>query len=199
MPAGRPRGKALTHDDVVDAAFRIADREGLDALTMRRLGRALGIEAGSLYHHVPNREALLDDLVSRVRAQIVPPDPVPTDWRDLFEAVFASYATALAAHPNLVPLAGRSVDTDPQVNGLVHLVALGLTIDDATALWHSLHALVIGFAVLSSRHVPLDDATIVDDRLRARYADWRHADLRHALRLVLQGYEISTVADGCGH
>jgi AcrR family transcriptional regulator len=191
----RAPGKALTREDVVDAAFRIADRDGLQALTMRRLGRVLGIEAGSLYHHVPGREALLDDLVSRLRAQIVPPVPVPPHWRDLFEAVFISYAAVLAAHPNLVPLAGRTVETDPEVNGLVYLVDLGLSIDDATALWQSIHALTIGFALLSSASIALDGSRLPDERLQTRYADWRLADLRRALRLLLDGYEPSAAAE----
>lgn len=188
MSVGRPRRAALTRSDVVDAALRIADADGLDALTMRRLASDLGIEAGSLYHHLSGREALLDELVSRVRAQIVPPDPLPADWRDLFEAIFVSYATALAAHPNLVSLAGRSVDTDPQLNGLEYLVQLGLSLDDAVALWQSIHALVIGFAVLGSTPDSLVAAQVSDQRLRARCAQWHIADLRQALRAVLHSY-----------
>ncbi len=188
MPVGRPRRRALTRPEVVDAALRIADAEGLDALTMRRLASDLGIEAASLYHHLPGRDALLDELVSRVRAQIVPPDPLPTDWRDLFEAIFVSYATALAAHPNLVSLAGRSVDSDPQVNGLEYLVQVGLSIDEAVALWQSIHALVIGFAVLGSAADSLVADQVSDQRLRDRCAQWRIADLRHALQAVLHSY-----------
>ena len=191
MPLGRPRRKALTRSEVVDAALRIADADGLDALTMRRLAGDLGIEAASLYHHLSGREALLDELVSRVRAQIVPPDPLPADWRDLFEAIFVSYATALAAHPNLVSLAGRSVDTDPQVNGLEYLVQVGLSIDDAVALWQSIHALVIGFAVLGSAADSLVADQVSDQRLRVRCAQWRTADLRQALRAVLHSYNPS--------
>lgn len=191
MPAGRPRRKALTRADVVDAALRIADSEGLSALTMRRLGSELGIAAASLYHHTPGREALLDELVARVRAQIVLPDPIPSDWRDLFEAIFASYAAALAAHPNLVSLAGRSVASDPKVNGLEYLVEVGLSVDDAVALWQSIHALVIGFALLSSQPETLIAERLGDGRLRARGEQWHMADLRRALRVVLDDYSPS--------
>lgn len=188
MPAGRPRRKALTHSDVVDAAMRIADEEGLSALTMRRLASELGITAASLYHHTPGREALLDDLVTRVRAQIAPPDPIPGDWRDLFEAIFAAYADALAAHPNLVSLAGRSVAGDPKVTGLEYLVEVGLSVDDAVALWQSIHALVIGFALLSPQPGLLITDRVGDSQLRARGELWRMADLRRALRAVLDDY-----------
>lgn len=186
MPAGRPRRKPLTRAEVVDAALRIADSEGLAALTMRRLAVDLGIEAASLYHYVPSRDALLDDLVSKVRAEIVPPQPIPSDWRELFEAIFVSYATALAAHPNLMSLAGRSVDTDPSVNGLDYLVGLGFSADDAIALWQSIHSLVIGFAVLSAAGESLVGDQVTDEGLRQRGAQWRLADLRRALRAILQ-------------
>ena len=60
----------LTRESVVSAAVDLADREGIAALTMRRLARHVGVEAMSLYHHLPNKEALLDAMVDRVYAAI---------------------------------------------------------------------------------------------------------------------------------
>jgi len=57
--------KGLTRDAVVDAAVALADREGLEALTMRRLGAELGVEAMSLYNHVSSRRALLAAIAER--------------------------------------------------------------------------------------------------------------------------------------
>ena len=53
----------LTKDSVLAAAIALADEHGLDALTMRRLAEQLGVEAMSLYHHIPNKEALLNGVV----------------------------------------------------------------------------------------------------------------------------------------
>ena len=60
----------LTRQRVLDAAVRVVDGEGLGALTMRRLGRELGVEAMSLYRHVPSKEALLDGVVETVLGEL---------------------------------------------------------------------------------------------------------------------------------
>ncbi len=56
----------LTRESVVAAAMDLADRGGITALTMRSLAKHVGVEAMSLYHHLPNKEALLDAMVDRV-------------------------------------------------------------------------------------------------------------------------------------
>ena len=77
MPAGR--SEPLSREEIVDAALAIVDAEGLEALTMRRLGAALGVEAMTLYYHVPNKEALLDLTVERMRSEMRLPDPLPPE------------------------------------------------------------------------------------------------------------------------
>jgi AcrR family transcriptional regulator len=69
----------LSRAAIVAAAVAVADRDGLDRLSMRRLGRHFGVEAMSLYNHVPNKAALLDAMVDEALDAI----PVPTDpdWR----------------------------------------------------------------------------------------------------------------------
>jgi len=81
MPSGdsSPR-QPLTKDRVLHAAVDVADREGVSALTMRRLGAELGVEAMSLYKHVANKEEILDGIVELVIGQIeVPRDKA--DWK----------------------------------------------------------------------------------------------------------------------
>ena len=60
----------LSRERVLAAAMALADAEGLAALTMRRLAADLGVEAMSLYHHVPNKEGLLDGLTEAVLVEI---------------------------------------------------------------------------------------------------------------------------------
>ena len=62
----RGNGPELSRDDIVTTAVDLADRDGLAKLSMRSLARELGVEAMSLYHHVANKEALLDAMVDRV-------------------------------------------------------------------------------------------------------------------------------------
>ena len=62
--------KPLTRDLVLETAVALADHEGIGALSMRRLGQELGVEAMSLYHHVANKDALLDGMVDGVLTEL---------------------------------------------------------------------------------------------------------------------------------
>ena len=64
--------RPLSRDLVLETAVSLADHEGLGALSMRRLGQELGVEAMSLYHHVANKEALLDGMVDAVVGSSTP-------------------------------------------------------------------------------------------------------------------------------
>lgn len=177
----------LTKDVLFETALRIVDAEGLEALTMRRLGGELGVEAASLYHHVPNKDALLDGVVMRMRTEIQLPDPIPSDWKDLMAAIFDEYGRVLAAHPNLVSLAGRRVETDPD-SGLVFLTQLGFGDDDAVELWQSMIACTVGFALFSSAYA--ESATWdLPDELAGRMTQWRDQTRARTLRFIIDAYD----------
>ncbi|MFD6222052.1 TetR/AcrR family transcriptional regulator [Nocardia asteroides] len=88
----------LSRARVLDAAVRVADRGGADAITMRRVAQELGVEAMSLYHHVPNKDAILDGVVDAVFAAIELPPPDCPDWRDAIRFRARSAHTVLARH-----------------------------------------------------------------------------------------------------
>ena len=112
-PADRP---GLSRDRVVDTALAIVDREGLDALTMRRLASELGVEAMSLYHWFPNKAAILQALVeAAIRQTAARLDPSrETGWRANLRALALAYREVLLAHPNTLACTGgrpgRSVE-----------------------------------------------------------------------------------------
>ena len=92
------RRPPLTHERVVAAAVAVADRGGLGAVSMRHVARELGVEAMSLYHHVANKDALLDALADWAFTEVELPAP-GTPWRDAMADRAASARTVLAAHP----------------------------------------------------------------------------------------------------
>ena len=93
----------LTRERVLRAAIELADRDGVDAVSMRRLGAELGVEAMSLYNHVPNKAALLDGIVEAVINDIDLPEDI-TDWRACIREMGNSYRKVALEHPNIVPL-----------------------------------------------------------------------------------------------
>ena len=87
----------LTRERVLEAGLRIADEEGLDALTMRRLGQELGVQAMSLYNHVANKEDLRHGIVEIVMHEIeVPSGP---DWKAALRQSAISAHQAFVRHP----------------------------------------------------------------------------------------------------
>lgn len=93
MPTRQP----LSRDRVLDAAIRVADRGGVEAITMRRVAQELGVEAMSLYNHVPNKDAILDGVVDAVFAAIELP-AAGCDWREAIRGRACSARAVLARH-----------------------------------------------------------------------------------------------------
>src|SRR5688572_31459655 len=90
--------KPLSRERVLRAALKLADDEGLDALSMRNLAQTLKVEAMSLYNHVSNKENILDGLVELVVGEIVLPAP-GGDWRAAMRERAHSAHAVLMQHP----------------------------------------------------------------------------------------------------
>lgn len=88
----------LSRQRVVDAASRVADEAGLVGVSMRSVGRELGVEAMSLYHHVDSKDALLDELADWIFQRIMTPS-TEHGWRGEMQARAHSAREVLAAHP----------------------------------------------------------------------------------------------------
>ena len=102
----------------LQVALVIADDEGLEAVTMRRLARELGVEAASLYHHVHGKDQILDGLVDVVAAEIEPPVP-STDWRAAISERAYNTRTVLGRHPWSVSLMASRKTPGPATLGLL--------------------------------------------------------------------------------
>src|SRR3989442_9621579 len=145
------RRKPLTTERIVEAAIELIDREGLGALSMRRLGAALGVEAMSLYRHFPSKAALLEFVVGRLLAELLLPVPGSAPWQDSFRALARDYRQLLLRHPNAIPLLATLQLSNPGALGAAGAV-MALLRDagfDARTAFHVLataDSYVIGFA-----------------------------------------------------
>jgi AcrR family transcriptional regulator len=93
----------LTRDRLLRAALAVADASGITALTMRSLAEELGVKPMALYHHVSNKDEILDGIVDAVFAEIDLP-PVGLDWRPALRHRAQSARSVLARHPWATPL-----------------------------------------------------------------------------------------------
>lgn len=107
----------LHRPDVVDGAVELLDAEGLDGITMRKLGAALNVQAGALYRHFESKEALLDAIAERLLAGVG--DDIPEGpWPDQLLAIANRLRSALLAHRD-----GARVVSGTYVNGTNTLTA----------------------------------------------------------------------------
>ena len=93
-----PRRAPLTRERVLAAAIDLADRDGIASLSMRKLAQELGVEAMSLYHHVANKDAILDGLIDLVFGEIDLPVG-EADWKAAMRRRAISAREVLRRHP----------------------------------------------------------------------------------------------------
>jgi TetR/AcrR family transcriptional regulator, tetracycline repressor protein len=101
---GRPRAgqEALSRGRILDAALRLVDKEGMGALTMRRLGAELGVNPMSIYHHLPGKDAVISGLVELVFSGMRMRYSEGSSWQDRVRAWAEAYRDLVRSHPNLV-------------------------------------------------------------------------------------------------
>jgi AcrR family transcriptional regulator len=112
VPRKEKADTPLTRDEVLRVAVSLADTSGIEALSMRALGRQLGVEAMSLYNHVANKDDLLDGMVDTVIDEIELPTS-DADWREAMWARAASARAAFTRHPWAARLIDSRVSAGP--------------------------------------------------------------------------------------
>jgi AcrR family transcriptional regulator len=152
----------LTRARVLDAALKLADAGGIDGLSMRKLGQALGVEAMALYYHFANKERVVDGIVDLVFAEIELPQ-AGADWKAAMRRRAISVRDALARHRWAIGL--MESRTHPGPANLRHhdavigcLRAAGFDMAAAATAYSLLDAYIYGFA-LTKMNLPFDTTT----------------------------------------
>ena len=148
--AHRPRGRPPTidRDTVFDAAVRLLDAEGVDALTMRRLASELGVSAMALYRHVASKDELLMVLVDRIAARLVYPRR-PTDPKGAILVLWSTIYDSLAEHRWIPEVLARRRMMAPSVLGAIEEIHAALrnadlSIEDAVRAYRLMWNFTLG-------------------------------------------------------
>lgn len=147
----RPR---LSRERILQAAVDVADAEGLDALTMRRLGNELGVEAMSLYKHVANKDAILDGIIDHVIAEIEMPTEGP-DWKTAMRQRAHSARNVFRRHSWAVGLYETRDNNGPAVLRYLDatigsLRSAGFSLENAAHAFWVLDCFIYGQVVMES-------------------------------------------------
>jgi AcrR family transcriptional regulator len=109
----RRRREPISRGAIVEAALRLLDRDGLDALSMRRVADELGTGAASLYWHVGSKDGLLDLVFDRVIGEQQIPDPDPKRWQEQLKEVARAQRDASLRHPYIVRISIGRIPMGP--------------------------------------------------------------------------------------
>ena len=147
--------KPLSRERILETALALADKNGIDALSMRKLGQELGFEAMSLYNHVANKDDLLDGMVDLVLAETEPPSH-ELPWDESVRASAVSVHAALVRHPWAVQLL---LGGHPRPARLGYMDALLRELREAgfapDTIYHAYHVLdghIFGFSLWEASH-----------------------------------------------
>jgi AcrR family transcriptional regulator len=144
---------------VLDKAIALADKDGIEALSMRKLGSALGVEAMSLYNHVANKGELVAEMVDRVIEQFELPDDEPR-WDEAIRRCAIHAHDLLIEHPwacnlALVPSSPRIIGS-PRIRYMEWLLRrlreAGFSADLTYSAYHTLDSHIFGFTLWQLGH-----------------------------------------------
>ena len=134
----------LDQTTIVKSALALVDRDGLEGLSMRKLGRELAVEAMALYHYFPSKDALIDAIVEAVVGEMGAPSEAGS-WEERLRERFRSYRRLAQAHPHVFPLVGKRAVKNPEALAPVEQM-LEILRDAGFSPYQALHS----FRTLSS-------------------------------------------------
>ena len=154
------RRKPLSRERILAVALELVDEQGIDALSMRKLGQSLGYEAMSLYNHVANKDDLLDGILDLVLAEMEPPE-ADGGLAGIRTAALSAHE-ALKRHPwaanmLMAPARIRPARVQYMEALLASLRQAGLSAETTYHAYHVLDAHIIGFSLWASTHGKMPD------------------------------------------
>ena len=172
------RRTPLTRERVLRAALALADKGGVDSLTMRRLGQELGVEAMSLYNHVPNKDDILDGIVDLVFGEIAVPSNRAA-WKTAMRRRAISARDVLLRHQWATSLIQSRSKPGPATlrhndSVLGSLRAAGFTVEMAAHAFSVMDGYIYGFALQQMNlpsHTSEEAAALAQNILRQLNAE----------------------------
>lgn len=156
-PEPAPASGGLTRARIVAAALALADAEGLDAVSIRRVAAALEARPMSLYTHIASKDDLVALMLNEVSGELLVAEPLPDDWRAALAAIARRAHAVYVAHPWMLQTFGRAARVGPNLlrraeQSAAAVAGLGadpadgwtaLTIVHEWTIGHALHTLTL--------------------------------------------------------
>jgi AcrR family transcriptional regulator len=189
MRDSAPARVPLSRQRALSTAIALADKEGLGSFSMRKLAQELGVEAMSLYHHVANKEDILDGMVDLVFAEIdLPTDG--TEWKTAMRQRAESARAALTRHPWAISIMDSRSSPGPAT--LRHHDAVlgscrkaGFSVQMAAHAFSLIDSYIYGF-VLQEVNLPFDDSSDLEEVVESMMLPSSAEDYPHLVELTTE-------------
>jgi AcrR family transcriptional regulator len=186
---GRP--PLISRNQVLARALQVADRDGLEAVTMRRLGAELDVDPMAVSRKLGGKAALYDGLIEQVLSEVTDP-PRTGDWAEDFAALARALRATLLAHPNTVPLLGTRPPVSPGgFRGIEAAVTVlldaGFSAQDAADGVDCAGRLVIGHVLAEAGQPPVSDVGGSDEQHRQAQRDLPAAEFPGLATVTREG------------
>jgi AcrR family transcriptional regulator len=181
---GAERRAQLTRERVVGAGIELADRDGIESISMRRLAQELGVEAMSLYTHVRNKDDLLDGMVDAVIGKI-PTSADGADWKTSLRQMVLAARSIMLAHPWAPRLIESRTTPGPATMRYINTV-LGLLREGGFTIAQSHHAIhILGSRALGFTQELFDDSGDLEPETAASLASELGSALPYVAEMAL--------------
>jgi TetR/AcrR family transcriptional regulator, tetracycline repressor protein len=197
-----------------ETTLELIDRDGLDALSMRSLAKALSANPMAVYHHIPNKAALLEGVYETVLADLFAQDETQTAWQDILKQLLRRFRMLATRHPKVFPGLIASSHSSQAIQSAVDVI-LGLLLDaglnpkTTVQASDALLAFITGFVLLELNSAPkpapemtaerlsFEQTLVNTKRLLQDLASNQFADsFEFGLQLLISGIEASLPSAG---
>lgn len=163
----------LNRERIIEAALKLVDAEGVEALTIRHLAKELGVEGASLYKHIPNKAALLFGITERMFMEMNPDYPTdPSDWQGRLRAGMRAFRAVGLAHPRVFVLLNRPWQSNSSrtESELTAMLNAGMTLKQAAYGFRLLTSFVVSFVAWETSAQIRDPEELADLQVESHVA-----------------------------
>ncbi|WP_327288599.1 TetR/AcrR family transcriptional regulator [Streptomyces sp. NBC_01198] len=192
--------KRLNRDELITTALAVADAEGLDAVTIRRVAQLHDVTPMALYRHFPDKDGLLLALAERLLAGAVVPEPDDRPWHEQLRDVLSGFLDALRPHPNAAVLVFNGmVTTEPGLAVTERALALmaqgGMSVERSAETASQILGSLVALAIAEPGRDLGPDPEANEDAVRARRATLLALSPRRYPHIVAAADALAACAD----
>lgn len=188
------RRQPLSPERIYRMALALIEENGVDDLSMRKLAGALGVDAMSIYHHVENKQALLQGVFQTVQEELPLPDPMPADWKEALRQLGKGFHHVARRYPGVFPAMITSPYGTEREREIFHYIQralqkAGVREQDMPRATSALYTYGIGMANVAAKGLRLRPLYGEPETDRHEPHGTSEADTEFSIELMLAGIE----------